>query len=236
MNKSTLRKLIIQECSCMAREAEIPAAMSAAMPMLSILGYGVADEGMGDMDEMDDLDVMVDMDDSEDLDDEMRFEDSDDYEESGMIKNNLHNMAMHAKALHDAIQDGDDLPEWVQEKIAVANSMMTTIYDYLNAEAAHMHEAKKPWYMKKRRNMKKTNESEWYDIKPSKRPKKKIGESKGPGTVKPPQATKSKTVLPSYEDEGRSFAGVSAADDKAEDGKPLKNLKMRDFDIYADHK
>lgn len=232
MNKSTLRKLIIQECSCMARDAEIPASFSAAMPMLNILGYGDADE-----DDMDDMEVMVDMD---DMDSEgSQYEDSDNYEESGMIKNNLHNIAKHAKALHDAIEGGDDLPEWVQEKIAVTNSMMASIYDYLDAESAHMNEAKKPWYMKKRRNLKKTNESEWYDISPSKKrksAKKKIGENKGPGAVRPPQDTKSDTFLPSYEDEGKSFAGTSLSNDEAEDGTPLKNLKMRDFDIYAKHK
>jgi len=36
-----------------------------------------------------------------------------------------------------------------------------------------MHEGKKPWYMKKRKNMKKTNESEWYDIKKTKAKKKR---------------------------------------------------------------
>ena len=170
MNKSTLRKLIIQECSCMARDAEIPASFSAAMPMLSILGYGNADEE--DMDHMGHMDIMDDMGEDHSMDDEgSQYEDSDNYEESGMIKNNLHNIAKHAKALHDAIEGGDDLPEWVQEKIAVTNSMMASIYDYLDAESAHMNEAKKPWYMKKRRNLKKTNESEWYDISPSKKRK-----------------------------------------------------------------
>jgi len=164
MNKNALRKLIIKECGCMAREAELPASFSAAMPMLSILGYGDADEdGMGDMD---------DMGEDHSMDDEgSQYEDSNNYEESGMIKNNLHNIAKHAKALHDAIEGGDDLPEWVQEKIAVTSSMMSTIYDYLDAESAHMDEGKKPWYMKKRRNLKKTNESEWYDISPSKKRK-----------------------------------------------------------------
>ena len=32
-----------------------------------------------------------------------------------------------------------------------------------------LDEAKKPWYMKKRRNMKKTEESAWYDIPKSKK-------------------------------------------------------------------
>ena len=241
MNKSALRKLIIEECGCMAREAELPASFSAAMPMLSILGYGDADEeGIGHMGHMDIMDDMDDMGEDHSMDDEgSRYEDSDNYEESGMIKNNLHNIAKHAKALHDAIEGGDDLPEWVQEKIAVTNSMMSTIYNYLDAESAHMDEGKKPWYMKKRRNLKKTNESEWYDISPSKKrkpAKKKIGENKGPGTVRPPQDTKSDTFLASYEDEGKSFAGTSLTNDAAEDGKPLKNLKMREFDIYAKHK
>lgn len=151
MDKRTLRNMILNECSCMAREAELPAAMGAAMPMLSILGYDT--HGGGHDNDMDHGD---------------QFEDSDEYEESGMIKNNLFNIAKHAQAMHDALEDGDDLPEWVQEKIAVANSMMSTIYDYLDAETSSMNEARKPWYMKKRRNMKKTNEAEWYDI-----PKKK---------------------------------------------------------------
>lgn len=154
MNRNELRRLIIAECGCMAREGQLPNALAAAMPMLSILGYGDGD---------DDHDMMT-----HETEDGVRFEDSDEYEESGMIKNNLYNIAKHAKAMHDAIEDGDDLPEWVQEKIAVANSMMSTIYDYLDAESSDMNEARKPWYMKKRRNMKKTNESEWYDI-----PKKK---------------------------------------------------------------
>jgi len=233
MNKSVLRKLIIEECGCMAREAELPASFSAAMPMLSILGYGNEDD-------MSDMDMMGGMEDDESYHNESDdFDDSDEYEESGMIKNNLYNIAKHAKALHDAIEAGDNLPEWVQEKIAVASDSMSIVYDYLDAETAHMHEAKKPWYMKKRRNLKKTNEAEWYDIPPSKKTKaakKKIGENKGPGTVRPPQDTKSDTFLASYDDEGKSFAGTSLTNDAAEDGKPLKNLKMREFDIYAKHK
>jgi hypothetical protein len=32
------------------------------------------------------------------------------------------------------IGDRDDLPEWVQEKIAVAGYMIDSVYDYLNYE------------------------------------------------------------------------------------------------------
>lgn len=154
MNKKVLREMILRECGCMAREAELPGHISAALPMLDILGYGHMDGAAPYKDEHG----------------HMTFEDSDEHEESSMIKGNLYNMAQQAQELHDALEDGDDLPEWVQEKIAVASEMIDVIYDYLNAETARggLHEAKKPWYMKKRRNMKKTNESEWYDI-----PKKK---------------------------------------------------------------
>ena len=101
----------------------------------------------------------------------MEFEDSDEYEESSMIKNNLYNLMNNSKNIHDMIGGGDDLPEWVQEKIAVATEMIDVIHDYLNSEMNRegMSEAKKQWYMKKRRNMKKTTENSWYDrVEPKK--------------------------------------------------------------------
>ena len=147
----------------MAREGELPAAIGSALPMLDILGYGGGQE-------------RVTMTGQHDHDRGIEYEDSDNYEESSMIRNNLYKVAEQSAALHDVIEDGDDLPEWVQEKIAVASEMMDVVYDYLHAEMAHgdhMHEAKKAWYMKKRRNMKKTNEAEWYDIPKKKKPVKK---------------------------------------------------------------
>jgi len=174
MDKKLLREMILHECGCMARDVELPAVMGAAMPMLDVLGFGSdmghdMDHDMGhDMDH----DMGHDMQ-SHETEDGIQYEDSDEYEESGMIKNNLYNIAKQAKHLHDAVENGDDLPEWVQEKIAVVNSMMSTIYGYLDAESAHMHEGKKPWYMKKRKNMKKENENAWYDI-----PKKKSSSAK----------------------------------------------------------
>jgi hypothetical protein len=160
MDRKELRKMILNECGCMAREGQLPNALAAVMPMIDILGYGHADGA----------EPMVSHDGS------MTFEDSDEHEESSMIKSNLHNLAMQSKMMRDMIEDGDDLPEWVQEKIAVSSDMIDTIYDYLTGEARPrgLDEAKKPWYMKKRRNMKKTNETEWYDVpKQKSRPVKK---------------------------------------------------------------
>ena len=73
----------------MARNSEIPASMAAAMPMLSILGYG----GMGGMGSMS----------HESEDGHSSFEDSDDYEESSMIKGNLYNMAQQSQEIHDIV-------------------------------------------------------------------------------------------------------------------------------------
>ena len=67
-------------------------------------------------------------------DDGLQFEDSDAYEESGMIKSNLYSIASKAQSLHDMVEDGDDLPEWVQEKIAVCDEYMDVIQDYLKYE------------------------------------------------------------------------------------------------------
>ncbi len=66
--------------------------------------------------------------------DGLHFEDSDAYEESGMIKSNLYSIASKAQSLHDMVEDGDDLPEWVQEKIAVCDEYIDVIQDYLKYE------------------------------------------------------------------------------------------------------
>jgi len=160
MDKKALRQMILNECGCMAREGELPSSFAAVMPMLDVLGYGHTDGAAPMMK----------------TSGGMSFEDSDTYEESSMIKNNLFNLATQAQELHDAMEDDDELPEWVQEKIAVATAMIDTIYDYIHAETARagMNEAKKPWYMKKRRNMKKTSETAWYDRVEPKKPKKSL--------------------------------------------------------------
>jgi hypothetical protein len=43
-------------------------------------------------------------------------------------------MAKKSRAMHDMIGMSDDLPEWVQEKIAVASAMMDSVSDYLDYE------------------------------------------------------------------------------------------------------
>lgn len=54
--------------------------------------------------------------------------------ESGMIRSNLFTLSKQAREMHDMIGMNDDLDEWVQEKIAVAGSMIDSVYDYLTYE------------------------------------------------------------------------------------------------------
>ena len=61
-------------------------------------------------------------------------------EQAGMIKSNLQSIASKAQSLHDKIGDMDTLPEWVQEKIAVADNMIDTVTDYLRYEYSKVDE------------------------------------------------------------------------------------------------
>jgi len=59
-----------------------------------------------------------------------RPKDPDGYEGS-MAKNNLRNAAMDATMLTDMIQDDENLEPWVEEKIAVAASMLNSVARYM---------------------------------------------------------------------------------------------------------
>lgn len=55
-------------------------------------------------------------------------------DESGMAETNLHTIARAAQGLLDTIDDNENLPEWVQEKIAKVEGMMVTAWDYLKSQ------------------------------------------------------------------------------------------------------
>lgn len=52
-------------------------------------------------------------------------------DEAGMAESNLRTMARAVNGLLDTIEDNDNLPEWAQEKIAKAEMMVTSVWDYL---------------------------------------------------------------------------------------------------------
>lgn len=55
-------------------------------------------------------------------------------DEAGMADNNLETMKRAVQGIDDLINYGDNLPEWCQEKIAVAKSMLVTVWDYMKSE------------------------------------------------------------------------------------------------------
>jgi hypothetical protein len=52
-------------------------------------------------------------------------------DEAGMAKDQLHTIVRHARELERAIGTGDNLPEWVQEKMGQIKGMMTSVTDYM---------------------------------------------------------------------------------------------------------
>ena len=55
-------------------------------------------------------------------------------DEAGMAENNLETLERAVQGIDDLIQSGDNLPEWCQEKIAVAKSMLVAVWDYMESE------------------------------------------------------------------------------------------------------
>jgi hypothetical protein len=55
-------------------------------------------------------------------------------DEAGMAKSNLHTLLRAVNGLLDTIDDNDNLPEWCQEKIAKAEMMLVSVWDYLQSQ------------------------------------------------------------------------------------------------------
>ena len=55
-------------------------------------------------------------------------------DEAGMADNNLETLERAVDGIDELINAGDNLPEWCQEKIAVAKSMLVTVWDYMKSE------------------------------------------------------------------------------------------------------
>ena len=49
-----------------------------------------------------------------------------------MAKQQLQHIASNAQSLHDSLNDDDELPEWTQSKIAVAEAGIDAVYDHLS--------------------------------------------------------------------------------------------------------
>mgnify|MGYP001346986652 CR=1 FL=1 len=60
--------------------------------------------------------------------------------EGRMSKASLDKLARYSQSLHDKIRDDDDLPEWVQSKIAVSAENIGKVYHYLDYKMKRMEE------------------------------------------------------------------------------------------------
>lgn len=83
------------------------------------------------------------MDGMEDMDDYGHdykiYEDKEEHHTKGgdemeMAKQNLFQLSVYAAKLHDMMNEGHDVEEWVQEKIVEANSKISDVYHYLEYE------------------------------------------------------------------------------------------------------
>ena len=48
-----------------------------------------------------------------------------------MAKSQLYHIAKNAAELHDMLEENDELPEWVQSKIAVMKHSMDAVFDHI---------------------------------------------------------------------------------------------------------
>lgn len=49
-----------------------------------------------------------------------------------MARGHLYHISNRAQSLHDRLTDDDELPEWVQSKLAVAEAMVNAVFDHLD--------------------------------------------------------------------------------------------------------
>ena len=64
--------------------------------------------------------------------DDLDITDRGEYDQEGsMAKDDIHTIVRHARALEKILGDNDNLPEWVQAKLAKIEGMMTAVDDYM---------------------------------------------------------------------------------------------------------
>jgi hypothetical protein len=57
-------------------------------------------------------------------------------DEAGMAKGSLQTLKRAVDGLMNTIEDNDNLPEWCQEKISLAEDYLVTVWDYIQSEKA----------------------------------------------------------------------------------------------------
>jgi hypothetical protein len=68
----------------------------------------------------------------EDVEDDAEYTD-----EVGMVENNLETIERAAEELDSILQDGEDLPEWIEEKVSNAKAMLVSAKEYMASQHAN---------------------------------------------------------------------------------------------------
>ena len=77
--------------------------------------------------------------------DDLDPKDQGEYDQEGdMAKDSIKTVVRHAQALEKILGDDDNLPEWVQSKLAKIESMMTAVDDYMQNQADDMDDEQEP--------------------------------------------------------------------------------------------
>lgn len=66
-----------------------------------------------------------------------------DSHEGRMTKAKLYRMGKMAQSFHDRLDDGDDLPEWVQDKVTTAEDRLRSAYEYIEYKLHRMQSQSK---------------------------------------------------------------------------------------------
>ena len=61
-----------------------------------------------------------------------------DSHEGRMTKAKLFRMGRMAQSFHDRLEDGDDLPEWVQDKVTTAEDRLRSAFEYIDYKLHRM--------------------------------------------------------------------------------------------------
>ena len=61
-----------------------------------------------------------------------------DSHEGRMTRAKLFRMGKMAQSFHDRLEDGDDLPEWVQDKVTTAEDRLRSAYEYIDYKLHRM--------------------------------------------------------------------------------------------------
>lgn len=132
--RKLIRKLIIEHaCACEELGMELPEpGVGYPIEIDAIIGEPI-------------IDMIVAAEDSypkDHIDDDGRMFDyghtKSDSHEGRMTRAKLYRMGKMAQSFHDRLEDGDDLPEWVQDKVTTAEDRLRAAYEYIEYKLHRM--------------------------------------------------------------------------------------------------